>query len=401
MNVLTVTQINTFIKAIFAERQELRNIYISGEISNFTHYYRSGHMYFTLKDENAQIKAVMFSSYASRLKFQPENGMKVICRGYISVYEKSGEYQLYVDDMQPDGLGALNMAYEQLKAKLFAEGVCSDEVKKPLPRYPLKIGVVTSDIGAAVEDIKNITARRWPVAELVIVPTLVQGANAAPDIIKSISCLEKYGDIDVIIVGRGGGSVEDLWAFNTESVARAVIDCKIPIVSAVGHESDFTICDFVADLRAPTPSAAAEIICPDINVEISRCENAKVMIERLVNDKIDGKMQFVSDLTETSVLASSENFLKEHGDYIKDLRTRLKDSFDNVFGVYENRFAVLLGKLNALSPLAVMERGYSVAKTAGGAIIKSASQIAVNDNINIEFANGSAVCSVCEVNEIE
>lgn len=401
MNVLTVTQINTFIKAIFAERQELRNIYISGEISNFTHYYRSGHMYFTLKDENAQIKAVMFSSYASRLKFQPENGMKVICRGYISVYEKSGEYQLYVDDMQPDGLGALNMAYEQLKAKLFAEGVCSDEVKKPLPRYPLKIGVVTSDIGAAVEDIKNITARRWPIAELVIVPTLVQGANAAPDIIKSISCLEKYGDIDVIIVGRGGGSVEDLWAFNTESVARAVIDCKIPIVSAVGHESDFTICDFVADLRAPTPSAAAEIICPDINVEISRCENAKVMIERLVNDKIDEEMQFVSDLTETSVLASSENFLKEHCDYIKDLRTRLKDSFDNVFGIYENRFAVLLGKLNALSPLAVMERGYSVAKTAGGAIIKSASQIAVNDNINIEFANGSAVCSVCEVNEIE
>lgn len=401
MNVLTVTQINTFIKAIFAERQELRNVYISGEISNFTHYYRSGHMYFTLKDENAQIKAVMFSSYASRLKFQPENGMKVICSGYISVYEKSGEYQLYVDDMQPDGLGALNMAYEQLKTKLFAEGVCSDEVKKPLPRYPLKIGVVTSDIGAAVEDIKNITARRWPVAELVIVPTLVQGANAAPDIIKSISCLEKYGDIDVIIVGRGGGSVEDLWAFNTESVARAVIDCKIPIVSAVGHESDFTICDFVADLRAPTPSAAAEIICPDINVEISRCENAKVMIGRLVNDKIDEEMQFVSDLTETSVLASSENFLKEHCDYIKDLRTRLKDSFDNVFGVYENRFAVLLGKLNALSPLAVMERGYSVAKTAGGAIIKSASQIAVNDNINIEFANGSAVCSVCEVNEIE
>lgn len=401
MNVLTVTQINTFIKAIFAERQELRNVYISGEISNFTHYYRSGHMYFTLKDENAQIKAVMFSSYASRLKFQPENGMKVICRGYISVYEKSGEYQLYVDDMQPDGLGALNMAYEQLKAKLFAEGVCSDEVKKTLPRYPLKIGVVTSDIGAAVEDIKNITARRWPVAQLVIVPTLVQGANAAPDIIKSISCLEKYGDIDVIIVGRGGGSVEDLWAFNTESVARAVIDCKIPIVSAVGHESDFTICDFVADLRAPTPSAAAEIICPDINVEISRCENAKVMIERLVNDKIDAEMQFVSDLTETSVLASSENFLKEHCDYIKDLHTRLKDSFDNVFGIYENRFAVLLGKLNALSPLAVMERGYSVAKTAGGAIIKSASQIAVNDNINIEFANGSAVCSVCEVNEIE
>ena len=235
MNVLTVSQINTFIKAVFAERQELRNVYISGEISNFTHYYRSGHMYFTLKDENAQIKAVMFSSYASRLKFQPESGMKVICRGYISVYEKSGEYQLYVDDMQPDGLGALNLAYEQLKAKLFAEGVCGDDVKKPLPRYPRKIGVVTSDIGAAIEDIKNITARRWPLAKLVIAPTLVQGANAAPDIVKSIVRLDNAGDIDVIIVGRGGGSVEDLWAFNTEGVARAVINCKTPIVSAVGH----------------------------------------------------------------------------------------------------------------------------------------------------------------------
>ena len=357
MNVLTVSQINTFIKAVFAERQELRNVYISGEISNFTHYYRSGHMYFTLKDENAQIKAVMFSSYASRLKFQPESGMKVICRGYISVYEKSGEYQLYVDDMQPDGLGALNLAYEQLKAKLFAEGVCGDDVKKPLPRYPRKIGVVTSDIGAAIEDIKNITARRWPLAKLVIAPTLVQGANAAPDIVKSIVRLDNAGDIDVIIVGRGGGSVEDLWAFNTEGVARAVINCKTPIVSAVGHETDFTICDFVADLRAPTPSAAAEIICPDIEAEIAHCENLKNMLSRLESDKIDEEMQYIADLTETSVLASSENFLKEHCDYLGELSSRFCRAFDSTLGDKENKFAMLLGKLNALSPLAVMQRG--------------------------------------------
>lgn len=401
MNVLTVSQINTFIKAVFAERQELRNVYISGEISNFTHYYRSGHMYFTLKDENAQIKAVMFSSYASRLKFQPESGMKVICRGYISVYEKSGEYQLYVDDMQPDGLGALNLAYEQLKAKLFAEGVCGDDVKKPLPRYPRKIGVVTSDIGAVVEDIKNITARRWPLAKVVIAPTLVQGANAAPDIVKSIVRLDNAGDIDVIIVGRGGGSVEDLWAFNTEGVARAVINCKTPIVSAVGHETDFTICDFVADLRAPTPSAAAEIICPDIEAEIAHCENLKNMLSRLESDKIDEEMQYIADLTETSVLASPENFLKEHGDYLGELSSRFCRAFDSTLGDKENKFAMLLGKLNALSPLAVMQRGYAVAKESGGKIIKSVSQISANDDVKIEFADGNAVCKVCEVNQIE
>lgn len=401
MNVLTVSQINTFIKAVFAERQELRNVYISGEISNFTHYYRSGHMYFTLKDENAQIKAVMFSSYASRLKFQPESGMKVICRGYISVYEKSGEYQLYVDDMQPDGLGALNLAYEQLKAKLFAEGVCGDDVKKQLPRYPRKIGVVTSDIGAAVEDIKNITARIWPLANVVIAPTLVQGANAAPDIVKSIVRLDNAGDIDVIIVGRGGGSVEDLWAFNTEGVARAVINCKTPIVSAVGHETDFTICDFVADLRAPTPSAAAEIICPDIEAEIAHCENLKNMLSRLESDKIDEEMQYIADLTETSVLASPENFLKEHGDYLGELSSRFCRAFDLTLGDKENIFAMLLGNLNALSPLAVMQRGYAVAKESGGKIIKSVSQISANDDLKIEFADGNAVCKVCEVNKIE
>ncbi len=247
MNVITVSQVNRYIKALLDESAPLRSIFISGEISNFKYYYSSGHMYFTLKDENSQLKAVMFSSYASKLKFNPDSGMKVICSGRISAYERNGEYQLYVDDMQPDGVGALNLAFEQLKERLLNEGVCNDEIKKPLPPFPRKIGVATSDIGAAVEDIKNITARRYPLAELVIVPTIVQGTSASADIVKSIRLLDDIEDIDVIIVGRGGGSIEDLWAFNTEEVARAVIACKTPIVSAVGHETDYTICDFVAD----------------------------------------------------------------------------------------------------------------------------------------------------------
>ncbi len=263
INALTVTQVNTYIKAILDENVHLKNIYIVGEISNFLHYFRSGHMYFTLKDENSQLKAVMFSSNASRLKFKPNDGMKVLCRGRISVYDKDGNYQLYVDDMQPDGIGTLAIAFEQLKEKLSKEGLFDEVYKKPVPKFPRKIGVATSDMGAAVEDIKNITKRRYPIAELVIVPTVVQGDSAPDDICKSIKILDCRDDIDVIIVGRGGGSLEDLWAFNTEQVARAVFECNTPIISAVGHETDYTICDFVSDLRAPTPSAAAELAVPD------------------------------------------------------------------------------------------------------------------------------------------
>ncbi len=400
MNVITVSQINTYIKAVFDENIPLKNIYISGEISNFTHYYRSGHMYFTLKDEKSQLKAVMFSSYASRIKFTPENGMKVICRGRISVYEKSGEYQLYVDDMQPDGIGALNLAFEQLKQKLFDEGVCNDEIKKPLPTFPKKIGVATSNIGAAVEDIKNITNRRYPLAEIVIVPTIVQGEYATSDIVKSIRILDSMNDVDVIIVGRGGGSIEDLWAFNTEEVARAVIECKTPIVSAVGHETDFTICDFVSDLRAPTPSAAAELVCPDITSLINYNQTLTNTLFNLINDKIEFEMQKLSELTEESVLSNYSDVVDVFNDNIESLVIRMNEALSYNIESRRADFSVLVGKLNALSPLAVLARGYAISEK-DGKVLKNINEISVNDKISIRLYNGKALCEVLEVENNE
>lgn len=397
MNVINVSQLNMYIKAIFDENVPLNNLYISGEISNFTHYYRSGHMYFTLKDDKAQLKAVMFSSYAQRLKFNPENGMKVICRGRVSVYEKSGEYQLYVDDMQPDGLGALNLAFEQLKEKLFNEGVCSDEIKKPLPLYPKKIGVATSNIGAAVEDIKNITARRYPLAELVIVPTTVQGESASNDIVKSIKLLDKMPDVDVIIVGRGGGSAEDLWAFNTEEVARAVIACKTPVVSAVGHETDFTICDYVADLRAPTPSAAAELVCQDISVLTSNIKIMSDKINTLINNRLNDEMQRVDELSNSNVLSDFSELIGMYEDNLLVLSRRVNDAFQYSVESLENNFSLLVGKLDALSPLAVLARGYSVCKKNQN-IVKSTNDVEAGDELNIVFADGNIDCVVSEVN---
>ncbi len=247
MNVITVTQLNTYIKSLLDETPVLKTIYVKGEISNFKHYYKSGHMYLTLKDNNCQLKAVMFSSYASRLKFKPEDGMCVICRGRISAYEKDGVYQLYIEDMQPDGVGSLSIAFEQLKEKLEKEGLFDHSYKKPIPKYPKKIGIATSNMGAAIEDIKNITKRRYPLAELIIAPTIVQGDSAPEDIVKSIELLDDIDDIDVIIVGRGGGSLEDLWAFNTEIVARAVFACRKPIISAVAMSNPA----FRADDRPP------------------------------------------------------------------------------------------------------------------------------------------------------
>lgn len=396
MNTLKVSQVNTYIKALLDASEPLRSIYVEGEISNFKHYQPSGHMYFTLKDDKSQLKAVMFSSSAYKLRFRPENGMSVICRGRISVYEKSGEYQLYAEDMQPVGLGALNLAFEQLKEKLFKEGVCDPELKKSLPEYPQKIGVVTSGIGAAVQDIKNITARRYPLAELVIVPTVVQGDKAAPDIVRSIQMLDSRGDIDVIIVGRGGGSIEDLWAFNTEEVARAVIACNTPIVSAVGHESDFTICDFVADLRAPTPSAAAELVCPDINVQLNRIRSLQYTAELYIKSYVDENSQRLSEICDFSPLADGEALIKPFLDRLSELKEKMNMFFAQKAEVEFHKFSTLAGKLNALSPLAVLERGFAVAKQNGN-VISSVSDADVKKELAVSFLDGELKCNITEV----
>lgn len=396
MNTLKVSQVNTYIKALLDGSEPLQNIYVEGEISNFKHYQPSGHMYFTLKDEKSQLKCVMFSSNAYRIRFRPENGMCVICRGRISAYEKSGEYQLYAEDMQPVGAGALNLAFEQLKKKLFDEGVCDKSRKKPIPEYPQKIGVVTSGVGAAVQDIKNITSRRYPLAELVIVPTAVQGEKAAPEIVESIKLLDSRGDIDVMIVGRGGGSIEDLWAFNTEEVARAVVACNTPVVSAVGHESDFTICDFVADLRAPTPSAAAELICPDINVLFNHVRSLQYTAQLYIQALIDDRSQHLSELTAFSPLANGEELLNAYKDRLSDLKNRLGCSFTNRAEIEFHRFSALLGKLNALSPLAVMERGFAVAKQ-GESVVARAAQADTEKELTVAFEDGELNCKISGV----
>lgn len=396
MNVLTVTQVNTYIKALLDESVPLRNIYISGEISNFTHYYRTGHLYFTLKDESSQLKAVMFSSNASRLRFQAENGMKVICRGRISVYSKSGEYQLYVDDMQPDGVGALSLAFEQLKKKLSQEGLFDEVHKKPIPPFPSKIGVATSNIGAAVEDIKNITARRYPLAEIIICPTVVQGENAPADIVRSIKMLDGFDGIDVIILGRGGGSAEDLWAFNSEEVARAVFACETPIVSAVGHETDFTICDFVSDLRAPTPSAAAELVCPDINKLYSDLSVKKNALDFYIANRIETLEQDLCDITQNGAFADAESFFMAYQDSLKVLSERLNDAFSFTIDDKGKKFLNASARLEALSPLSVLMRGYCVASKNGKAV-KSKNDIKKDDELTLRFADGRVDISVGEV----
>lgn len=395
MTVLTVSQVNRYVKALLDESIPLKDIYISGEISNFKQNYVSRHMYFTLKDEKARMKAVMFRSYSECLKFLPEDGMNVLCHGRISVYEASGEYQLYVDDMQPQGLGALNLAYEQLKEKLFKEGVCDESVKKPLPKFPRKIGVATSNTGAAVEDIKNITKRRWPVAEIVISPTQVQGEAATMDIVRSLLTLDGMG-LDVIIVGRGGGSIEDLWAFNTEPVARAVIACKTPVVSAVGHETDFTICDFVADMRAPTPSAAAEIVCPDINMVKLDLFSLKTRLNFSAEALVEGEMQRLDDIAENSVLSNSDELIDIFKEKLCGLTEKVNFTYKNYIGGVDGNFKVAVGKLNALSPLATIARGYAVCK-ANGKYVVSVRGLKTGDSVEVGLSDGSLNCSVTEV----
>lgn len=394
MNVITVSQVNTYLKAVLDENKILKNIFIVGEISNFLHYYRSGHMYFTLKDEKSQIKAVMFCSYAERLRFKPEDGMRVICRGRVSLYDKDGVCQIYVEDMQPDGIGALNLAYEQLKNKLSHEGLFDESHKKPLPLYPKKIGVATSDIGAAVEDIKNITKRRYPLCELVIVPTQVQGAQASTDIVKSLKLLDSIKDIDLIIIGRGGGSIEDLWAFNTEEVARAVFDCEKPVISAVGHETDFTICDFVADKRASTPSAAAELAVPDIK-EIARfLGNVRYTLTSALKSRVEYEYQRLDSL-QSVIITEPFDYIGSKKKYFNNQSDMLISAYINKTDSLKSNLSGIAGRLNALSPLATLSRGYCIAHKNND-VVRSIKNINIDDYINLRFSDGEVNCRVIE-----
>lgn len=397
MKILSVSQVNMYIKALLDEIPQVKNVYICGEISNFKHYYNSGHMYFTLKDDKSQLKAVMFKSDNYRLKFTPENGMKVICFGQVGVYERDGVYQLYCRDMQPDGVGALTIAFEQLKVQLAEEGLFDEEHKKAIPKYPQKIGVATSKMGAAVEDIKNVISRRYPLCEIIIVPTMVQGESAAQDIADSIRFIDENLGVDTIIVGRGGGSLEDLWAFNTETVARAVYSCKTPIISAVGHETDFTICDFVSDMRAPTPSAAAELAVPDIKSLIFQLNNFSVSIEKSLDFKISQCETGIKRYNDYFSKSNVDLFYSNIRDKMAQYNEKLKDLITRIIENQTNILSKNAEMLDNLSPLKILSRGYSVVKNEKSDIITDSSNVNVGDNVEIILSNGAFKATVNEV----
>lgn len=391
--VLTVTQLNTYIKSCFDCDENLNSVFLSGEISNFTDHYRSGHLYFSLKDEKCSVKAVMFAQSARRLRFAPQDGMNVIVRGRVSVYEVSGQYQFYVDDMQPDGLGALNLAYEQLKRKLAAEGLFDTERKRPIPKFPNRIGVVTSPTGAAVHDICQILARRYPLAEVVLCPVLVQGEGAAEQIADAVARFNRIPGVDVLIVGRGGGSMEDLWAFNEEIVARAVAESKIPVISAVGHETDFTICDFAADLRAPTPSAAAELATPDSAELLGAVRAQRAWLRQAVEQKISALRSGLEALSLHRAFRRPLEQIEAQRMRLDSLSDSLCRGADQSISRTNARLSALAGKLEALSPLGVLARGYSLAYR-GGKILAEAQDAKAGDQIGLRLKDGWLDCTV-------
>lgn len=397
--VLSVSQLNRYIKMNFDADENLANIFISGEISNFTNHYRTGHLYFTLKDDSAAVRAVMFNSSAKRLKFMPEDGMKVIARGRVSVYEASGQYQLYVDDMQPDGVGALNLAYEQLKEKLQKEGLFSELHKKPLPPYPEKVGVITSPTGAAVRDIINVLGRRFPYAEIVFCPVLVQGEGAHLQLTDAVNLFNSERAADVMIIGRGGGSIEDLWEFNDEGLARAVYNSEIPVISAVGHETDFTICDFVADMRAPTPSAAAELAVPDANELQYALSALKNRMFLNVSSGIADRRSRLEYLTSKGALKSPDEMLSNRSQRLDTAFSKMLSSYENRIGGKKVEFISAATALSKLDPMSVLMRGFAFVSDKNGKNVYSSQALAKGDKINVRFHDGSAVCEVKEITQ--
>lgn len=389
---ITVSQLNSYVKMLLESDVNLKGIYLCGEISNFTNHYKSGHYYLSLKDDSAVVKAVMFKFNVKNLKFVPEDGMKVICKGRISLYERDGNYQFYIDDMEPEGVGALQLAYEQLCEKLRQEGLFEDSHKKPLPKFPERIAIVTSATGAAYHDMINVLSRRYPLAEVTLFPVLVQGENAAQSMIDALNEIEKQ-DFDVTLIGRGGGSLEDLWAFNDENLARRIYEFSIPIISAVGHEVDFTVCDFVSDLRAPTPSAAAELCVPDKAEVKLYIEGLFSNINNLINNKVVMLQNKLDLLRQKTNLYSPENYISTLYERIDKNDKYLLNAYSKIINKHYDSFRVTVAKLNAYSPLNTLSRGYTLTYKGNG-VIKSTSDIAIDDVINIRFIDGQAECKV-------
>lgn len=384
---LTVEQLNTYIKDYLGTSPLLAKVVVKGEMSNVRVYGGSGHIYFTLKDENSAIPATMFGG-ASKLKFKPENGMKVVCTGRVAVFVRDGQYRLYAEEMEPDGVGSLYIAFEQLKSKLQAQGLFANEHKKKIPKIPFSVGIITAPGGAAVQDMINVTRRRFPAAKLYLYPSLVQGPSAPAQLINALKTLDASGKCDVIIIGRGGGSAEDLWCFNDEMLAHAVYECKTPIISAVGHETDFTICDFVADLRAPTPSAAAELAVPDVRELKKQFGNVEKRMLQNLSLKTNLLRQRLNTFSQRPVLQSPKS-------YFDDRRMSLAREEERLFSFTEARIErermklfAKDEKLKSLNPLSVLGRGFSVAFGADGKAIKSVSELPSGTEFELMLSDG-------------
>lgn len=382
----SVSGLNEYIKNIFENNRTLSSVTVRGEISNFVNH-RSGHLYFSLKDSEGQIRAVMFRSKAIALRFLPESGMKVIVHGSVNVFPRDGSYQIYVSSMQPDGIGALYLAYEQMKARLEAEGLFDREHKRPIPRFPRRIGVITSPTGAAVRDIINVTGRRYPNAELYLYPALVQGDGAEDSLVKAVDYFDKSRLCDLIIIGRGGGSIEDLWAFNSEKLTRRIFAASVPIISAVGHETDFTICDFVSDMRAPTPSAAAELAVPDRRELMMRLDTLDDRLSLALVRKLDRCRERLEYMNEIIAASSLDGLIKSRREMILHRSEKLSLLMNNRLNGAKEMLAAQVGKANALNPLSILSRGYSVTECEGK-ILRSASDTDVGDNISIILSDG-------------
>lgn len=414
---LTVSQLNAYIKSLVDRDEFLGSVAVRGELSNYK-IYPSGHHYFTLKDAESSLKCVMFRSAAGKLRFRPESGMGVTAWGRISVYPRDGAYQLYCEALMPEGFGDLQMAYEQLKAKLEKEGLFDRSHKKPIPRYPERIAVITSSAGAAVHDIIRVLRRRWPMGKIMLLPVRVQGVEAPGEIAAALRYASEHKVADVVITGRGGGSIEDLWAFNDERVARAIYDCEIPVISAVGHEPDVTIADFVADLRAATPSNAAELAAPDVTELMQAIDSAMRRLENSMAKRISGSREALEALSSRRVLQSATGFIEQRRSQVETLRVRLeaasgfasksRSQLDNLASRLDsaldaamtrkkNEYLRAAAKLDALSPLKVLSRGYAIAMDEDGRAVKDSSGVRAGDKLTVRLASGALGCRVEDV----
>ena len=389
-SVLTISQVNQYVKLLLDGDETLQYLWVRGEISNFKRHYASGHLYFSLKDADGLIRAVMFRSAADKVRFTPADGMKVLARGRVSAFPRDGQYQLYVEEMQPDGMGALYLAYEQLRAKLASEGLFDAVRKKPLPKYPERIGIITSATGAAIHDMITVTGRRFPAAELYLYPSQVQGPEAPRQLIGALSYFNRTKSVDVIIIGRGGGSLEDLWAFNNETLARAVAASEIPVISAVGHESDFTICDFAADLRAATPSAAAELSVPSAAQLLEELSGTRQSMDRALVRKIDGLRQKLKVLASGRALSAPIHLVNDRRMTLAFMEEKLDTLTDRKLVDLRGSFAALCGKLDSLNPLSVLSRGYAAVLNEDSGIVKSVKDVHPGERVRIRFCDGEA-----------